>query len=692
MSKRTFAVLIVVAALALAGTAVVTADNGETGVPTTNNTDPAAAAYVTDDGGVILVSHGDSMGTGTGNLGMNVTEGLVFGNYRQPVETNVTGAFSMAANRSRINASGTLEMPRPDALKSLDLTIDSTTTAETSKSSLALDTTVALPPDARQLTMLFEAFNTSGSATMTGSTLRMTGSANWSARLGMKSQEHAFDLRATDDGYVLDARQSYTVSSTAAERWNTREKAVESLSSQFSMIATMINGSSEFTMDAYNFTATENGGHLEVEYTVELQGIEDFIRQSLVESLSGSTSTGGMSMLSTGESTTEDLDVSLDNVSIERVSVAIDVNQGTATEMGTGSVSWNVTVEGYDQLALAYMDALERATNGSMIANQTDRIKAQFAAMQAAGLTRTATWDVSVETMNGSVQVDASMHQRTDNWDAYVAERDARGLPPIGTQRFTFDAATEGDQVVMSGSFRLEQDSMYNRTLRNLARSFEQSSSVTTPMGTNPFSTLLEAKFLGSRLDASINESVMTVDGYAEFGNLSAITGMVDQQVGAGSIEAMYVTVSGDTPTTYLRLENVVESGTPDETVLREHAMIGENTTIYLSGEWDAVSRTVTVDGTETRMMVPQANDDAQQENDGTQTTEPSPDESTDNTSDNDTTTDGSGESGTVTTDNTSPDSTDASGGTTTTSGPGFGAVVGIVALLAVALVASRRY
>jgi len=697
MSKRTFAVLIVVAACVLAGTAVAAADNGDPGVPITNNTTSADEAYVSDDGSVVLVSHGDSAADGVGELGMNVTEGLVFGSYQQPVETNVTGAFSMAANQSGINASGTLAMARPDALESLDLTVDSETTAENSRSDLDLDATVALPEDSSQLAMMFDEFSTTGSVTTTGSTLETQGSAEWSARAGMESQEHAFDLRATDEGHVLEARQSYNVSSFAAEQWNTREKAVQSLSGQFTMVATMLNGSSDFTMDSYAFESTGDGGHLDVEYTVELRGIHEFLRQGLVESLSSSTSVGGMSTLSTDGNAAEDIDVSLDNVSIERVSVAVDVDQGSAMDMGSGSASWNVSVSGYDQLLLAYMEALESADETGMVANQSDQLEAQFAAMQAADYSQTATWEIDVAMADGSVQASASMDQRTDNWAAYVEERAARDLPAIGTQRLAFDAATEGEQLVMNGSALVHQEGMFDQTLQRLEQSFEQSSSVTTtPTETNPFSTLRAAEFLGSRLDMSVNETAMTVDGQAEFGNLSAITEMVDRETDIGSIDGMYVDASGDTPTTYLRMENVVESDDPDAAALREHEMITEDTTIYFPGEWESLSRTVTIEESaiETQMMVPQVNDDAQQSDDGTETTEASSDDSesdttTDDGSDGDTTTESD-----TTTDGASDDAdetTDEPAEATTAGGPGFGAVVAVVAVIAVALIGSRR-
>ena len=683
MSKQTFAVLIVVATCLLAGTAVVAADNGDPGVPTTNNTTSAEEVYVSDDGSVVMVSHGDSSADGVGELGMNVTEGLVFGSYQQPVETNVTGAFSMAANQSGINASGSLAMARPEAIESLDLTVDSETTAENSRSDLDLDTTVALPEDSSQITMMFDEFTTTGSVTTTASTLETQGSAEWSARPGMKSQEYAFDLRATDEGHVLEARQSYNVSPSAVEQWNTREKATQSLSGQFTMIATMFNGSSNFTMDSYAFESTDDGGHLEVEYTVELRGVHEFLRQGLVESLSSSPSAGGMSTLSTDGNAAEDLDVSLDNVSIERVSVAVDVNQGSAMDMGSGSASWNVSVSGYDQLMLAYMEAMESTDETGMLTNQSEQLESQFAAMRASDYAQTATWDLSVQTDGSSVEASASMDQRTDNWAAYVEERDARDLPAIGTQRLAFDAATEGDQLVMNGSTLVQQNEMFDQTLESLERSFEQSSSMTTtPTETNPFSQLRAAEFLGSRLDASLNETTVTVDGYAEFGNLSAITEMVNQETDVGSIDGMYVDASGETPTTYLQMEDMVESDDPDAATLREHEMITEDTVIYSPGEWDTETRTVTVEetGAETNMMVPQANDDAQQLDDGAETTESSPNDDTDT----ETTTDDAG-------DDETGESPDEPAETTTATGPGFGALVGVVALLAVALIGSRR-
>ncbi|WP_275736691.1 MULTISPECIES: PGF-CTERM sorting domain-containing protein [unclassified Halorhabdus] len=665
MTKRNLAVLIVVAACVLAGTAVAAADNGDPGVPITNETDTADGAYVTDDGSVIVVSQSEGA-AGTGELGMNVTEGLVYGSYHEPVETNVTGEFAMAANKSQVNASGSLAMPRPENLQSLDATIESTTNAENSRSDMDLEATVALPEDSSALTMLFDEFTTTGTATTSGSALEMQGSANWSAALGMDAQEHSFDLRATEKGHVLEASQSYNVSSFAAEQWNTREKATESLEGQFSMVAQMVNGSSNLTMDAYDFESTEDGGHLDVEYTVELQGIHQFLQQGLAESLSESPQFGD---------SMNDLDVELDDVSIDRVSVSVDVNQGS------GSASWDVAVDGYDQLMLAYMDVMEATDDSGMIANQSDRLEAQFAAMQSANYSQTGSWDIAVSTTtDGAIQADASMEQRTDNWQAYVAERDARDLPAVGTQRFAFDAATEADQVVMNGSFLVQREDMYGQTLQSLERSFEQSSSVAGTPDINPFARLNAADFVGSRLDASVNETAVAMDGHAEFGNLSALTSLMDEQMDAGSMEQIYVDAEGDSATTYVRLENVVESDSPDKTTLREHEMISDETNIYLPGEWDTETQSVTVpdSSAETSMALPVANDDAQQSDDEMTDDETSESSSTDEP------TDQSSEDDTETTDEPTE--------TTTSTGPGFGVVVAVVATLAVAMIGLRRH
>ena len=682
MTKRNLAVLIVVAACVLAGTAVAAADNGDPGVPPMNDTDSADEAYVSDDGSVILASHGGSAAETAGEFGMNVSDGLVFGSFQQPVETNVTGAFSMAANQSQVNASGSLAMPRPETLQSLDLTVDSETSAENSRADMDLQTTVALPEDSQQLAMMFDQFTTAGSATMTGSSFETQGSAEWSAMTGMEAQEHSLDLQATDQGHVLEVSQSYNVSSFAAEQWNTREKAVQTLEGQFMMVAQMVNGSADFTMDSYNFESGDSGGHLDVEYTVELRGIHDFLRQGLLESLAQSGAFG--------ETTTEDLDVQLDDVAIERVAVDVEINQGS------GAASWNVSVDGYDQLALAYMDAVARADDSGMLENQSEQFEKQFAAMEAADLSQTGTWDVTVSTTSdGAVQADASMQQRTENWQAYVSERNARDLPAIGTQQFSFDAATEGEQVVMDGSFLVHQEDMLDQTLQSFEQSFQQSSSM-TGVEMNPFARLSAAEFVGSQFDVSVNETLVTADGYAEFGNLSALTSLMDEEVAAGSMQQIYVNAEDETPTTYLRMENMVDSDNPDEATLREHEMITEETTIYLPGEWETQSQSVMVgdSGTETSMLLPMADDDSQQSDDGTQTdedtetTESSSDDSTDEPTDE--MTDGETET-TADTNEGETESADESPDSTTAGGPGFGIAVSVVALIAVALIGSRR-
>jgi len=611
MARQTIAVLIAVAALLTTGGMVVAADtDAQLEEPTVNETQQADDAYVTDSGDVVLVYEEAQTANGSGYAGLNATEGLVYGLYEvSDFDSNVTGAFSMVADRSRMNGSGSLSAPRPESLQSLSFEMDSETSPSTSRSDADLDATISLPEDT-MITALFSDATTSGEIRTSGTSMSTTGSADWNMTLPtMSAQSYDYDLRATDGGHVLEVSRQSQVGQRQASMWDTREKALQRLRSQFDGLTGSVGGSSEVTLDSYSFESAENeeGGQLDIEYTVEIEGLNELIRQSMVSGMSGPMTTESSSF----GPNQDEIQRELSNLSIERASVSLDM------DAGGGTANWNVSVDNYDGLVQGYFAAMEAQDDSGFLENQSERYEAQLEAMTAAEYASTASWDATVEsTDGGSITADASFSQRSENWEAYVSEVEDRDLPPVGTQEFALNVFTQDDRVEANGSFLIEQEDLYNRSLANFERSL-QAGQGTPPSVAETFETIRETGFRSARLDATFNETTARVEGGAAFENLTGISEWVDAPIGNATIEDAYVSQNASTSRGTLRLSGAVDSP-DDESAVRELEMVSEDTTVHMPGDWDAASTSFeSLDTDAVRDYLPNAESGEDGESDG---------------------------------------------------------------------------
>ncbi|WP_181686248.1 hypothetical protein [Halorhabdus salina] len=595
MSRLQRAVLVVVL-LGLVGSSTVGAIAYAGDVePTANETSGAQEAYVTDDGDVMLVFEEGDSAPGSGHVGMNVAEGLAYGIYeRAGVESNVTGSLTMAANRSRINGSGTVSAPRPDAIEHLEVDVQSRQTETVAKSDATVNATVVLPDDSKMLVAIFSQAQTSGEIHTSGTRLSTAGTANLSMMLpGISSTSVEYRLRATGDGHELAVARESHVSGRNADRWATRERAADRLRQQFEGVSPTGETSSAVSLDTYSFERTNDGATLDLEYTVEIEGLNEMLQRAVTQGLASQTGSADEAF----GPTTDEISDSLANVSIDRAVVTAQLGSGG------GNASWNLTVDNYDGLARAYFTAMEASAEGN-VTDRIDNFRSQLNAMEAADFSQTISWNSTVQsTDEGALDLDLDAKTRTTNWEAFVTERADRNLPPIGTQRFSLDIVATDDRIDGNGSFWVQQAGLYNRTIDNYQQSMAQS-----PMAPVEWlSDLEEAGFQGARLDASVNQSTAVLEGGMAFENLSAITSQVEKETVNGTIEQAYLEQTDNGTTAYLRIADAVDSASNESTV-RQLEMVSQETTVHSPDEWDQESASFpTMDTESVRSYVPNA-------------------------------------------------------------------------------------
>ncbi|MFB6202841.1 MAG: hypothetical protein ABEI98_12640 [Halorhabdus sp.] len=548
MVRRTLVALLAVTLLTVSGAVVATDTVAQSDEPLSNATQSADQAYVTENGDVVLVYETPNAAAGDGYLTANLTDGQLTGLYELTgLDTGLDGSLSALINRTAVSADGTLSMPRPAAVEDLSMTVASTRSPTVARGDMSLAATVTLPEQQQMLLNMFDSFETSGAFRTNATTLSTTGSAQWSATVpGVTEQAYDYQLRATADGHRLEVTRNSQISSFAVEQWNTEQKARQRLQAQFGALSGV---STKITLQEYTFEATDQGGRLQIAYTVRFEGLNQFLRTAVAQ---------GIAQSAASQPTTVSLDPGtvreqLDNLSLERAGMSYKM-----TPSG-GSASWTLSVEGYNGLARAYLTLLAAQDDSGVISEQIARYEAQRKAMRAANYGQTVSWDATIQKQgNTQLSADASISQRAENWTAYVNERQSRDLPPIGRTNTRLDVTTEGDRIVADGSFLFQQDGMYTRALdaieQQLRRAAENDPSMSPASIGLAMDMVRNLGFQQAQMDATVNATALRVEGNASFDDLSTIATLAGASVGQGTLETAHMEMTDAGQIAFLRL------------------------------------------------------------------------------------------------------------------------------------------
>lgn len=546
----------------------------------------ADEAYVTGDGDVILVyNYSDNEEGLSGHAGANASAGLAHVNLTSTdVDTEATGNLSVTATRDSMLADGTLSMPKPDALDSLQVEYVTQANDSDAASSLDLNASVALSGNARAMGLLQE-ISTDGYVSTTPTTLTSNGSVSVSSAVGVgMDRTHHFVLTEDEGSYTIDAEESFAPSSFAADQWDTRSAAEETLDERYCSSFESSAASCTVSLDSYSFT----DGQVSVEYTVTMNGVDSAVASGIVDGLTGPGP-------NVSAPTAQNLADHVSNVSLDRIEATLDVS-GTS-----GSFTWNVSMSGSDDLALAYADFLgiyeEAATSGMaapggpemlMMGGQfgsspgqlSDQLVAQVEAQRASGYTGTVEWGASLTTGDGAVTVVADVDADSTNRSDYVTELEARGVNASGRSETIIDARTSGDRLVIDASKQLQQEGLYTNVLGQYE---EQLTSLSDSEAvTDTFDAIRRAGFTDARLEVVLTGDEADVESAVAVENGTALSTALPGPY--ANITSSYTSVDGMQTT--VRLDDAV-SDTGDAEAVRSLALVGEDTEINLAGEWN---------------------------------------------------------------------------------------------------------
>jgi len=549
---------------------------------------PADDVYVTDDGDVIYVYESDDSReeTADGQFGMSTEENLAYVLLTDTVESppDVTWNVSALAQPESLTAEGNLSAPRPPALESLDVSLTSRATPEDARSDFDLAATFGGQAGYGRL---LQSLTTDGEVTMGPDRFYATGDFAVESVMPMgESSSSSLSFREVTDGYELTASQNRvlrtpradTVQNESAPRADARQNAAASRTdawaNESAARATIrdqyvptnvseLSGSADVSLDTYSLTNVTGGKRLDVSYTITYTDMDESLQELIARELSqppGAT-----------REAADRLAEALLAATVEEVSFA------TSSAGGTVDGNATVAVSDYRDVALAYFEYAESIQPDAAASANLDQARAQFEAQQAAGLEQRYTWSGEVQgSQNGSLSVDVAFDYRTSNWAAFVDELRNRDVP-WSESRYALNGTTEGQQIAVEGSMRLQGEDLWEGALGQLGT-----------MGTGETAeadwgqALVASQPETARLVGSYDADGLRVEAGAAFGNLSALR---DAVADASEVPPADEIV-GRNGTTHVRVNGAL-SGDVAESDVRALPTVDDETTVHLPGTWD---------------------------------------------------------------------------------------------------------
>lgn len=546
---------------------------------------PADEVFVRDDGDLVLLYESDATDITSGQFSVDVSAGLLHALVVTKAGEGFEGSASASAvlEQSRLAANGSLTVQRPDSLESLDLQVSGASTAE--KSSLDATLSAAFATSTAPSTRLVESATTSGRLVTTGTALTTQGQADvkFAQRFGTP-QLQSFTLAESGGTYTIEATQDYTVDEDQRRRWNTSERAKQTLRGMYGTVAAQLGGDVSVTLQDHSFerTSAEGTYRLHLEYTVEYTGIDRGLTRIITQQLSTTR------MLDLSKSEARAVAERVAKVRIDHVSFTFD--QGT----DAASLTWSARIENYNEISLAVADVVEAAQKGdggparspllSSFLPEPQTIRDRVDARRSTNLTQRITW--SGELAHPSRQrttLNAELHVDTENRAAYVDALQKKGMK-ITNVTFALSARTDGEEILASASFEMDRRKMLDEGINALLNVSEATG--TDSQASEALEAFKRAELQRAQLDFSLEEGTARIEVGAKFEDLSAFRDVIGASGQAPAITGVSGQVEGETTTAYVHIKGAV-SGNASESDVRGLAYVDDETVVHMPGTYN---------------------------------------------------------------------------------------------------------
>ncbi|QCS43559.1 hypothetical protein [Natrinema versiforme] len=542
--------------------------------------DPADEVYLRDDGSAVLRYDDEDSDINQFKLGMNASEGLVHMLVVDDIEDDDSvedieeANFSAILDQQGFSGDGSLVMQQPEDIKDLSVDVSGEVSDETNE--FDATATGTFESDATST----GAVSTSGYVTATTDRLETAGSVSVDDPMASSDTGTYMDvsLQDTSDGYTVDVSRERNLADFQSGDWETREQAKQTLQRQYGDLATRLGGTSTIEITNYNYEERSTGeDRLEIDFTVEYTGIDDGIEEQLTDTLANDQS------MDLSRSEAEEIATSVTDLEIETAEFTMSESDGSI------DIEWEFALANYDELSLAMLDLAESAEmNDALNQSDIEDARTSLEAQQAADLTWELEWDATVEqTSNDELQLDAELTSDTENWVAYIDELESRGVETPNDVTFSLTAETDGDELAVDGQFDVEAQDLASQALESMAQSAQSGPTTSSSSEADQFvSTLADSELEVARVDASLTDDTVRVEGGAKFDNMSKVADSLSSTVGIGGIATE--TTDGNT-SMYVHVDDMgdVDTESATKSDIEHLGVVDSETTVRQAGDWD---------------------------------------------------------------------------------------------------------
>lgn len=252
--------------------------------------------------------------------------------------------------------------------------------------------------------------------------------------------------------------------------------------------------------------------------------------------------------------------------------------------------SFEVDVGNYSELAMAYLDLAASMEAGSGFGTDLERLQTTLEAQRAADLEQQFTWSGSLSHPDSqSIHGEFEAQGSSSNWSAYVDELESRDTS-IVRSNYDLTGAIEGDRLQVNGTASMSGEQLYQRLFGSMPNGSEMQ-----PDTAAMVTAIRDSQPEKARLVTSYDADGLLVETGASFGNLTAIRDAVSQQANVPPVSEVAGHTGADGGETHVRVTGAIE-GEVTESKARSMTGVGAETTVHLPGEWDREFQSMNVD------------------------------------------------------------------------------------------------
>ena len=556
--------------------------------------DEADDVYIDEDGNAILVYGEDESDDDFDeiHLGGHVAEGILymFAADSHDVDEaeefeNVEMDASAILSGDVFEADGSLSLDRPEEIQELDVHLAGEVSEDANE--MSAEAYAEFVDESGMGAFVGNAYTT-GDVTVAHDafSLQADGMMETGFEPRDRTERYEVSIEDSEDAYSAEITQHEFLNWFEVEQWESEEAAEEVLNQQFGMMAQDLGGEAVIDIEHYEFEEEDEEYWLELEYTVDIEGVDDGLSMVIAQGLM------------------EDPDLDLDEeqaMAIGEAVTDIELSQFDVLFTDDGATmefDIDVQIDGFDELMFATMEALEDEFEEMDEEFQDiEDFAEMYEAQAAAEMVTHFTWDIEVESTADpfgepvaadsganpdpeSIVVDASLGYETENWDAFIEELDDRGIETADYNVvFDFSAQNVDDQIHAEGEFVLEQDDLVDAAMDGLTEILHEEADDESAA---EFVRMLEETNLEiAKVDFSMDDQEVTIEAGAQIDDLDAFF----QNADVVPDEFVVDDPDGDL---YIYVTDIVDDPDAVEAAdLESFSFVGSDTEIHEPGEWD---------------------------------------------------------------------------------------------------------